>query len=241
MAIGSLAWRGVFLLALPFALSGCFFNHGENLPRAEKALTYSSQNPLQPDDFTLCRDHGCATESKVSLSPAEWAEITAPLRTPAPDAATERAQIAEAVSIFELAVGPKAGTEGDVGGTLTGFGEGGQQDCVDEAVTTTRFLQMLEKEGLLRHHEVSTPVHRAWIPGEITHLTATVIELEGERGRYAIDSWFHGNGHVAEVVGIEAWLEGWEPPVWRFRATSERSDLKELASDEDDHRHSGSR
>lgn len=241
MAIGSQAWRRFFLLGLVFALSGCFFNHGQNLPRAEAALTYSAQNPLQPDDFTLCRDHGCSTESKVSFSAAEWAEITAPLRTPAPDAATERARIAQAVSPFELAAGPKAGTDGDVGGTLTGFGESGQQDCVDEAVTTTRFLLMLEKDGLLRHHVVSTPVHRAWIPGEITHLTATVIELEGERGRYAIDSWFHGNGHVAEVVGIEPWLEGWEPPVWRFQATSERSDLKELASDEDDRLTSQSR
>ncbi len=241
MAIGLLAWRRFGVLALILLLSGCFFNHGRNLPRAEAALTYSAQNPLQPDDFTLCRDHGCATEQRVSLSPGEWAEITAPLRTPALDAAAERAWIAQAAARFELAVGPKAGTAGDVGGTLTGVGEGGQQDCVDEAVTTTRFLLMLEKDGLLRHHEVSTPVHRAWIPGEITHLTATVVELEGNQGRYAIDTWFHGNGHVAEVVGIEAWLDGWEPPVWRFRATGERSDLRKLASDEDERLTSQSR
>ncbi|MDJ0945254.1 MAG: hypothetical protein QNJ30_17435 [Kiloniellales bacterium] len=241
MANGMQAWRLVCVLGLGLGLSGCLFNHGSNLPRAEAALAYSAQNPLQPDDFTLCRDHGCATERKVSLTPTEWAEITAPLRVAAADARSERAQVARSVSRFELAVGPKAGTAGDVGGTLTGFGEGGQQDCVDEAVTTTRFLLMLEKDRLLRHHVVSTPVHRAWIPGEITHLTATVVELEGGRGRYAIDSWFHGNGHLAEVVGIEAWLEGWEPPVWRFRATNERSDLQKLASDGDERLSSQSR
>ena len=232
MTIGLLAWRRFCALGLILFLSGCFFNHGRNLPRAEAALAFSAENPLQPDDFTLCRDHGCATERRLSLSPAEWAEITTPLRSPAAEASEERARVAQAVSRFELAVGPKAGTAGDIGGTLTGYGEGGQQDCVDEAVTTTRFMQMLDKAGLLRHHAVSTPVHRAWIPGELTHLTATLVELEGERRRYAIDSWFHGNGHVAEVVGIEAWLGGWEPPVWRFQATRERSDLKELASGE---------
>ena len=68
-----------------------------------------------------------------------------------------------------------------------------------------------------------------------------MIELEGERGRYAIDSWFHGNGHAAEVVEIGVWLEGWEPPVWNFRATKERSDLRELASEDDDRLTSQSR
>ncbi len=234
MAIGLLAWRRVGVPALILVLSSCSFNHGENLPRAEAALAYSAENPLEPGDFTLCRDYGCATERKISLSPGEWTQITAPLRTPAAEAAVERARVAQAVSRFELAVGPKAGTDGDVGGTLSGYGRAGQQDCIDEAVSTTRFLLMLEKAGLLRHHEVGTPVHRAWIPGEFTHLTATLVETEGQRGRYAVDSWFHGNGHAAEVVGIEAWLAGWEPPLWRFEATRERSDLKELASEQDD-------
>ena len=229
MANALLAWRRVCVAASLLGLSGCLFNHGTNLPRAEAALAFSAQSAPRPGDFTLCRDHGCATERRVSLSPGEWAEITAPLRRSARDPGAERALLARAVAVFELAVGPKAGTANDVGGTMTGFGRGGQQDCVDEAVTTTRFLLMLAEAGLLRHHEVGTPVHRAWIPGEITHLTATVIELGGDRDRYAIDSWFHGNGHAAEVVDIAAWLEGWQPAVWHFEAAAPSDAQPKLA------------
>lgn len=207
-------------LALVVPLAGCLFSHGENLPRAAAALEESRQLPPQPTGFAYCRDHGCSTQRRLGLTGSEWAAVTAPLREPALGAAQERQRIAEAVGRFELVAGAKAGTHGDVGGTLTGFFRAGQQDCVDEAVNTTRFLLMLQSAGLLRHHAVGTPVHRAWIPGEFTHITATVTELTGDGGRYAIDSWFHGNGHPAEVAELGAWLDGWEPADWRFEARS---------------------
>lgn len=215
----SLAARAGLALALLVALSGCFFNHGGNLPKAAMALEGQQTRPPQPQAFTLCRDYGCLTEQPVGLDPAAWTEVTAPLRTPASDPAAERRQVALAVGRFELAVGAQAGTENDIGGTLTGFGEGGQQDCIDEAVNTTRFLLMIQAAGLLHHHSVGTPVHRAWIADEITHITATLVENTA-RGRYAIDSWFHGNGHAAEVMEITAWLDGWQPEVWRFEAAA---------------------
>ncbi len=227
---GLAAWRGITAAALLFALAGCFFNHGQNLPRAADALERSALEPPRPERFTLCRDHGCMSERPVSLGAGAWAEIIAPLRSAAATPAEERRQVAEAVGRFERAAGPQAGTAADVGGTLTGYGAGGQQDCVDEAVNTTRFLQMLDKAGLLRHHEVGTPVHRAWIPDELTHLTAVLVE-DGSRRDYAIDSWFHGNGHAAEVVDIEAWLEGWQPAVWHFEAAALQDRQPKLASD----------
>ncbi len=213
-------WRTCCALALLTSLSGCLFSHGENLPRASAALEESRRLPPQPASFAYCRDHGCSTQRRIGLTSSEWQAVTAPLRDPAASAEEERARIAQAVGRFELAVGAKAGTHGDVGGTLTGFFRAGQQDCIDEAVNTTRFLLMLRSAGLLRHHAVGTPVHRAWIPGEFTHITATVTELTGAGGRYAIDSWFHGNGHPAEVAELSAWLDGWEPADWRFEATS---------------------
>lgn len=225
---GLAAWRGLSATTLLLVLAGCFFNHGENLPRAADALDRSALEPPRPERFTLCRDYGCVSERPVSLSAESWRHIAEPLLTAAATPAEERRQVALAVGRFELAAGPQAGTETDIGGTMTGYGAGGQQDCVDEAVNTTRFLQMLSEAGLLRHHEVSTPVHRAWIPDELTHLTATLVE-RGGRERYAIDSWFHGNGHAAEVVDIAAWLEGWQPAVWHFEAAAPSDAQPKLA------------
>lgn len=185
-------------------LAGC--QHGGSLPSVDKALVGVDQ--LTPDAFPFCSDHGCEVQQQVSLTPEEWSGIVAPLAEPAPDAAAERQAVAAAVGRFETAVARQAGTGVDRGGTMT-FPGRRQLDCVDESVNTTRFLTMLDKQGLLHFHIRGRPVHRAFAGG-FSHMTATLREEGG--GSWAIDSWFSDSGEPAEVVALDVWLAGYNPP-----------------------------
>ena len=42
------------------------------------------------------------------------------------------------------------------------------------------------------------------------HQTAIIVERETSQ-RFAIDSWFHDNGHDAETIPLADWLYGWHP------------------------------
>ena len=203
--------QALFIAALGAVPAACV-PHGESMPIADRALVDLEADPPQPDRFAYCFDYGCSTRKIIGLSTEEWAEIIAPLHPPAPDPEAERFQIAHSVGRFEQVVGSKLGTSNDKAGTLTGYGRFGQLDCVDEAVNTTRFLIMIEGQGLLHHHQVGSPVHRAWISWEFTHMTATVRAPDG--ATYAMDTWFKDNGGDADVIPIGPWLDGWKPKDW---------------------------
>ncbi len=187
------------------ALGAC--QHGGSLPSVDKALTGVEQ--VTPASFDFCSDHGCKVQQPVHFTDADWTEITLPLATPAEDAAAERLAVAEAVGRFETAAARQTGTGVDDGGTHT-FPGPRQLDCVDESVNTTRFLTMLDKAGLLHFHQRGRPVHRAFAGG-FSHMTATLRALDGS-GSWAIDSWFWDSGQPAEVVPLDSWLAGWNPP-----------------------------
>ncbi len=189
-------------------LVGCFA-HGQSLPQADRALAGIDQAPPTPAAFTYCTDHGCETETEISLSAGQWAAVTAPLDSPAADAAGEREALRQVVGRYEQAVLPQLGTAPDKAGTMI-FSRRGQQDCVDESVNTTRLLTMLQAEGLLRYHQRGWPVHRAFVGRSRTHMTAVIRESGG--GSWAIDSWFRDAGQPAEVIELETWLQGWSPP-----------------------------
>ncbi len=181
--------------------------HGGSLPSVDKALVGVDQ--LTPDAFPFCSDHGCEVQQTVHFTAQQWAEIVGPLAEPSADAAAERQAVAEAVGRYETLAGLQTGTSVDDGGTHT-FPGRRQQDCVDESVNTTRFLTMLDKAGVLHFHQHGHPVHRAFAGG-FSHMTATLRALDGS-GTWAIDSWFWDNGHPAEVVPLDTWLAGWNPP-----------------------------
>lgn len=201
------------LAALGLLLLGAC-QHGGSLPSVDKALVGVDQ--VTPQAFTYCSEHGCELQQRISLSDAEWAQITEPLATPAADAAAERQAVAEAVGRFETTVARQAGTGVDKGGTQT-FAGRRQLDCVDESVNTTRFLTMLDKAELLRFHIRGRPVHRAFAGG-FSHMTATLRETASATGggsSWAIDSWFWDSGRPAEVVPLDVWLAGYNPPGFR--------------------------
>lgn len=196
---------GTALCPLLFLLALGACQHGGSLPAADQAL--ADLDRVTPAAFTYCSDHGCEVQQPVSLGAEDWTAIAAPLAAAA-DAAAERQAVAEAVGRFETRVARQAGTGVDKGGTMV-FPGRRQLDCVDEAVNTTRFLAMLERAGLLRFHQRGRPVHRAFAGG-FSHMTATLRDREG--AFWAIDSWFRDSGQPADVVPLDAWLAGWNPP-----------------------------
>lgn len=203
-----MAGRFPAVLFLGALLAGCIA-HGRSLPQADAALADLEKVPPTPAAFAYCSDHNCENQHRVHFSPVEWAEVTAPLAEPPEDAAAEREALRHVVGRFERAAGRQAGTGEDRAGTMV-FPPRGQLDCVDESVNTTRLLAMLEDAGLLRFHQPGWPIHRAFVGKSRTHLTAVIREKGG--GSWALDSWFRDAGEPADVIELERWLEGWEPP-----------------------------
>jgi len=162
------------------------------------------------DRFSVCFDHSCRTIVTRSFTGQEWQQITAPLRQPASTAAAERAAIARVIALMEQLVGEKTGTAGDRGGNLAGFGQQGQMDCIDESNNTTTYLQLLQRDGLLRHHVLQDRVTRFGLRAGMPHTTAVILDVAAQR-RYAVDSWFFDNGERPVIMPLEDWEAGWRP------------------------------
>ncbi len=164
----------------------------------------------RPGAFTVCHGHGCEERAPVSLTAAEWARVVALFRRLPHDAAAERRAVACAVGLLERLVGPRAGTDGDLGGTFPGLGRPGQMDCVDEATNTGTYLRMFADAGLLRFHVPDGRATRGFFLMGWPHTTAVLRERATGR-RWAVDSWFHDNGVPARILPLERWRAGWKP------------------------------
>ena len=160
--------------------------------------------------FSVCYEHTCQQVVTLSLSQAEWRDITAALSVPLATAGEERAAIATTVSNMEAAVGLRTGTDRDRGGNLAGFGLPGQMDCIDESTNTTTYLGMLADSGLLKHHTTMDRSTRFGLFAGAPHTTAVIRDAATGR-RFAVDSWFFDNGQPPVIVDIQAWKSGWDP------------------------------
>lgn len=201
-----------FLVAAAAAimLSGC--------GAPAKNLVETNMAGNSRDAFMFCSGFGCSRRHNMSLSDAEWEQIRGYFLETAPDAASERAQIAEAIGHIERIMGEKAGTKADRPGAsiIPLHSTRGQQDCIDEAYNTTTYLQFMEADNFLKWHKVGLPAHRGMVLDRWFHNTATVIENETGTS-YVIDSWFGANGEASDVTTLEAWDDGWSPPLFSTR------------------------
>jgi hypothetical protein len=185
-------------------LAGCMATTSQ-----DRFLTKYADPDPSLDAVVVCHGYGCRLQQTVDLG-RQWAALVAPLAEAAPDAETERAHLAEVLGAFEHEVGARTGTSGDLGGTLAGFGQDGQLDCIDEAINTTTYLTLMERAGLLAWHHVRAPMSRGFFVNGWPHTSAVVAEME-TGASFAIDTWFHDNGMPAEVVALDIWLAGWDP------------------------------
>jgi hypothetical protein len=163
-----------------------------------------------PDHFSVCHGGTCALVSAVRLDDGQWRRITAAFDAPARDAGEERARIADAIARFETIVGALTDTADDRAANQRGHDWRSQMDCVDESTNTTTYLRMLARADLLRWHRVEARVTRGFFIFGWPHTTAVVSEA-GTGARWAVDSWFHGNGKSPEIVPLDLWNKGWRP------------------------------
>lgn len=172
--------------------------------------------PPTLERFTVCHDYGCASRTVVKLAPEEWQEIRDLFKDEPADAAEERRRIQKAVAKLEVMTGRQAGTLGDKGGTLNSIALSGQQDCVDEAVNTTTYLVLMEKDGLVKRHRALSVAWRGALFSKILpHVTPVMAENDtGEL--WAVDSSFFDNGQEPIIMPLKEWLTGWEPPNFQF-------------------------
>jgi hypothetical protein len=156
----------------------------------------------------FCHGYNCNFRTQIGLSAADHARL-ADLMGPgraSPDA--ERHAIARTEAWFEKRVAPQTGTAHAKARASTGWGVGGdpaQFDCVDTTANTTSLLVMLDRLGLLRHHQVSTPISRLLAGGP--HFTATIQDKRSGQ-RWTVDPWTHDNGELPDVWPVERWTAG---------------------------------
>ena len=162
--------------------------------------------------FYVCRAYGCYIQTPTKLNEQEWASVKTILQQKTDTAEQERIHLGQAIARIEKITGQKIGTHRDVGGaTMRGHGPY-QLDCIDEAINTSKYLDFIAQENLLKFHDIGKPARRGtFIDGAWPHNTAVIIERESGAG-YAIDSWFFDNGQPPAIVPLELWLDGWEPP-----------------------------
>lgn len=170
-----------------------------------------------PQHFSVCHGRGCAIVSQARLDEAQWARILEVFAAATRDAPEERARMAEAIARFEHFVGVMTDTADDRAENQPGANWWSQMDCIDESTNSTTYLRILAGAGLLRWHRVEARVTRGYFVFGWPHTTAVVSETGGG-ARWAVDSWFHGNGAAPEIVPLELWKTGWRPEKSRSAA-----------------------
>jgi len=165
--------------------------------------------PPRGNTVTVCHAYGCQRQTRVRFGPQQLAEIKT-LMAETREADTpheERRAVAYAVAWMERYSGVKVGITDRPGMDYLGSGDPSQQDCVDEATTTTGYLSVLAHNGLLKHHTIGTPFSKGNILRGIEfwpHWTAVLVEKDGGQ-RFAVDSWIYANGENPAIVEAEKW------------------------------------
>lgn len=190
--------RGWFMVLL--LLGGCANGAAGSL--ASVLVLHHVTPPSNPDALLVCRDHGCATSTVVMWQPQWDVFFTKLFTTTSP--ASEREAIATAVGFYERSVGGISGTDQDLPRTFAGVGKTGQQDCTDEAITTSLFLEALAQRGYLRYHTPAPPVRRGRL-GRWPHISAAIAE-RGSGAIFAVDSWPNAAGSPAVSQPLPVWL-----------------------------------
>ena len=162
-----------------------------------------------PALFSVCHSMSCYRISEVSLSKKDWSDILN-LFNKTTNAHEERQAIQQAIANLETLIGKQIGSEKDLARNQIANNRFGQLDCVDEATNTSVYLRMLEKAGVLKWHTSASRTSRGIFQGQAPHNTATIIDTQTHT-RYAVDSWFYGNGEMPVIIHLDDWKAGWEP------------------------------
>ena len=191
------------LFALVLMLQGCASNKEKLISHADELESHRN--------FGVCSGYGCKNYQKTGLSDAQWQELKDVFQGGAGYALEEREMIARAIALIEQMVGPKTGTDDDKAqAVVINFNTDGQLDCIDEAFNTSTYLYLLRQDGMIKLHTLGKPLRRNFNVLSYPNSTASIHEI-GTNDHYVVDSWFHKNGALAEIIPAKTWMGPWYP------------------------------
>lgn len=127
----------------------------------------------------VCFNYGCASQQDVHVSLAALEHMRVRLLS-AEDAAAEREILADVVGLLYRVAGKQTPVSADRAGNYLDFAVEGRMDCIDHSTTTTRWLQLLVQQDVLRFHRVLEPARRTrWV---LQHFGAVIEEIEPPSG-----------------------------------------------------------
>ncbi|MFD2207649.1 hypothetical protein [Kiloniella antarctica] len=181
---------------------------------SESSLSHLSSS-YSKDQMGYCFGHGCKNKGMIEIDESQWIEIQSLFATKKLTPDSERKAIAIAIGRIERIAGDQNGTSKDKAGTFMSDVGKNQLDCIDEAVNTSNFIDLLQRDGLIKHHELRQPILRSWVNGNILHATAVLEQidspLEEKTTLWSVDSSFFKNGESATVAPLTLWQQGWVP------------------------------
>ncbi|MEA3291455.1 MAG: hypothetical protein U9Q71_04000 [Pseudomonadota bacterium] len=174
-------------------------------PKAKSKFPKNRAPAAGIDEIPVCYDFGCKIKEEVAINPDDWQSVADWFAKPAATPEEERKQIKKAVGWMEVVIGRYTPTHRDVAGDLPpGTNFPGQLDCIDESLNTTTYLQLFERNGLLRWHRVVERARRAAMFDQ--HFSGQIEEKQTGK-RYIVDSWFQANGYLPYVQKLEEWMD----------------------------------
>lgn len=189
-----------FSVLLSFFISSCGYVGGLNLGQ------YPDPN-ASPQNFALCHGYGCTKQTRVGFNDKDWNSVKRIFKRPSKDATAERAKIAKAIARIEKIMGETTGTKDDLPKAPLKRVSYQELDCIDETVNSTKYLNFLSDEGLLKFHAVGQPVYKGFmLNGVYPHNSASIVETDsGEI--YVVDSYIYANGVAPDIRPLESWLQ----------------------------------
>ncbi len=199
----------IFSFIFVVLLSGCISPDGRIKTHAENINSYS--------DFGICSGYGCSTYHPTGFSQSEWKHVESLFAVQIENPEQERKVISKAIALMEQFIGPKTGTNDDKArAAVINFSTKGQMDCIDESINSTTYLYLLRKHGLVKFHSLGERLRRNLNDLSYPHSSATIHEIGKDKieqgdGHFVVDSWFHKNGALAEIIPARLWKGRWYP------------------------------
>lgn len=121
----------------------------------------------------VCFNYGCANQMAVTFNGSQLARVH-DLLAEVSDAEAERSALARVVGLMLAYAGEQAPIGADRAGNLADEGVDGRMDCIDHSTTTTALLRLVDEQGWLRFHRVSSPERRSFVIFQ--HFSAVIEE-----------------------------------------------------------------
>lgn len=166
---------------------------------------------LAEEAVNICFNYGCKKQVLVTLTDDDIQTVREHMAQPA-SASVERARLGQAMALFYKDAARTTPIWRDKGRNHPWDpAVDGVMDCIDHTHNTTQFLLLMQRQELLVHHKVATPLHR-WRYFD-DHHASQIVERDSE-ARFAVDSWFFDFGQPALVQPVAQWLD-WKDPISR--------------------------